>query len=37
MDYGRGSASLWFYFLVIGVIMAVVLVLYNKVFLKRWS
>ena len=37
MDYGRGSASLWFYFLVIGVIMAAVLVLYNKVFLKRWS
>ncbi len=37
MDYGRGSASLWFYFLVIGIIMALVLVLYNKFFLKRWS
>lgn len=37
MDYGRGSASLWFYFLVVGIIMAVVLVLYNKVFLKRWN
>ena len=37
MDYGRGSASLWFYFLVIGAVMAVVLLLYNKFFLKRWS
>ena len=37
MDYGRGSASLWFYFLVIGIIVAIVLFLYNKVFLKRWS
>lgn len=37
LDYGRGSASLWFYFVVIGIIMAVILFLYNKVFLKRWS
>lgn len=37
LDYGRGSASLWFYFVVIGIIMAAVLLLYNKVFLKRWS
>lgn len=37
LDYGIGSASLWFYFLVIGAIMALVLAFYNKVFLKRWS
>lgn len=37
LDYGRGSASLWFYFLIVGIIMAVVLSVYNKVFLKRWS
>ncbi|MBE6727174.1 MAG: sugar ABC transporter permease [Ruminococcaceae bacterium] len=37
LDYGRGSASLWFYFLIIGLIMAVILLFYNKVFLKRWS
>ena len=37
MDYGRGSASLWFYFLVVGIIVAIVLFVYNKVFLKRWS
>ena len=37
MDYGRGSASLWFYFVIIGIIMAAVLVIYNKVFLKSWS
>ena len=35
--YGRGSAGLWFYFLIVGVIMAVVLLLYNKVLLKRWE
>lgn len=37
LDYGRGSASLWLYFLVIGIIMAAVIGIYNKVFLKRWS
>lgn len=37
LDFGRGSASLWLYFLVIGLIMAVVIFLYNKVFLKRWD
>lgn len=35
--YGRGSAALWFYFAVVGIIMAIVLVVYNKVFLKRWE
>lgn len=37
LDYGRGSASLWLYFLVIGIIMVAVIGIYNKVFLKRWS
>jgi len=37
LDYGKGSASLWFYFLIIGIIMSVILLIYNKVFLKRWS
>lgn len=37
LDYGRGSASLWFYFLVVGIVMAIILAVYNKVFLKRWS
>lgn len=35
--YGRGSAGLWFYFVVVGVIMALVLLFYNKVFLRRWE
>lgn len=35
--YGRGSAGLWFYFVVVGAIMALVLFIYNKVFLKRWE
>ena len=35
--YGRGSAGLWLYFVIIGVIMAIVLFFYNKVFLNRWE
>ena len=35
--YGRGSAGLWFYFVIVGLIMALVLFFYNKVFLKRWE
>ena len=35
--YGRGSAGLWLYFVIIGVIMAIVLFFYNNVFLKRWE
>ena len=35
--YGRGSAGLWFYFAIVGLIMALVLFFYNKVFLKRWE
>jgi ABC-type sugar transport system permease subunit len=37
LDYGKGSAALWTYFAIIGVIMALVLFFYNKVFLKRWE
>ncbi len=37
LDYGRGAAALWLYFLVVGVLIAAVLLLYNKVFLKRWN
>ena len=37
LDYGRGSATLWLYFLVIGIVMGAVIYIYNKVFLKRWS
>lgn len=37
LDYGKGSAALWIYFAVVGIVMAVVLAIYNKGFLKRWS
>ena len=36
-NYGEGSAMLWSYFLVIGVIMAVVLGAYNRLCVKRWE
>ncbi len=35
--YDKSSAMMWMYFLVVGVIMAVVLAIYNKFCLKKWS
>lgn len=37
MEYGLGSAMLWFYFLIVGVIISLLFVIYNRVFLKRWG
>lgn len=36
LEYGIGSAMLWFYFTIVGISIAVILLLYNKLFLKRW-
>ena len=36
-NYGEGSAMLWSYFAVIGVIMAVILGLYNRLCMKKWE
>ncbi len=36
-NYGTASAMLWAYFVVVGVIMGVVMVLYSAIFLKRWD
>ncbi len=35
--YGVGSAMLWFYFVIAGAIIAAILLIYSKVFLKRWG
>lgn len=35
--YGESSAMIWSYFVVIGVIMGIMLLLYNKFCLKRWD
>ncbi|MBQ6816042.1 MAG: sugar ABC transporter permease [Clostridia bacterium] len=35
--YDKSSAMLWLYFLIIGVFMAIILAVYNKLCLKRWS
>lgn len=37
LEYGVGSAMLWFYFLIAGAIVALILLIYSKVFLKRWG
>lgn len=35
--YDKSSAMLWFYFLVIGGLMALIMLIYNQLCLKRWS
>lgn len=35
--YGESSAMLWSYFVVIGVIMAICLLIYNRLCLKKWE
>ncbi len=37
MEYGLGSAMLWFYFAIVGVFLALLFVIYKKVFLSRWG
>ena len=37
LAFGRGSAALWLYFLVVGIIVALILFIYNKKLLRRWS
>lgn len=37
MNYGRGSAMLWLYFLFIGIIMSVLMYIFNRGCLRRWS
>lgn len=36
-NYGKASAMLWIYFAVVGVFMALVMLIYSKLFLKRWD
>ena len=35
--YDRSSAMLWVYFLIVGVVMAILLVAYNHFCVKRWE
>lgn len=37
LNYGVGSAMLWFYFLIAGALIAAVLLSYNRACLKRWG
>ena len=37
LKYGEGSAMLWFYYLFVGILIAVVFLLYQKVFVKKWG
>lgn len=35
-DFDQTSAMLWFYFIVVGIIMAIVIGVYNRCFMKKW-
>ena len=37
LQYGVASAMLWFYFALVGILIAVILFVYNRAFLRRWS
>ena len=37
LQYGVASAMLWFYFALVGILIAVVIFVYNRMFLRRWS
>ena len=35
--YGESSAMLWFYFLIIGIVMALVLFTFNRCCMRKWE
>lgn len=35
--YDKGSAMLWMYFILVGIVMSLLLAIYNKLCLKRWE
>ena len=35
--YDRASAMLWFYFVIVAAIMALVLAVYNRFCMKKWN
>ena len=37
LDYGVGSAMLWFYFAIIGVALGIIMFVFTKVCIKRWE
>lgn len=37
INYGKASAMLWIYFVIVGIIIALIMLLYSKLFLKRWD
>lgn len=37
MEYGLGTAMLWFYFMFVGIFVLLLFALYNKVFVRKWG
>ena len=37
LEFGRGSAMLWLYFSIAGLFMAILFLLYNKLFFRKWG
>jgi ABC-type sugar transport system permease subunit len=36
-SYGTASAMLWIYFIIVGICMALIMLVFSKLFLKRWD
>ena len=37
LEYGLSGAMLWFYFILVGAVIGVVMLIYNRLCIKRWS
>lgn len=37
INYGKASAMLWIYFIIVGIIMGLIMLIYSKTLLKRWD
>ena len=37
VEYGTGSAMLWFYFIFVIIFVSILYLIYDKVFVKKWG
>ena len=37
LEYGLSGAMLWFYFILVGAVIGIVMLIYNRLCIKRWS
>ena len=37
LEYGLSGAMLWIYFILVGIVLGIIMLIYNKLCLKRWE